>query len=90
MLPRINKKLLSKHSWRCKARVDNYERVSETSTVGNKLPSDNLLLSNSLVSLNSANNNVDKCNKDFDPHENEKKECVFTVTVEESLKHHVV
>ena len=71
-------KILSKHTWRCKARVENYERVSETSTVGNKLPSDNLLLSNSLVSLNSANNNVDKCNKDFDPHENEKKECVFT------------
>ena len=37
-----------------------------------------MLLSNSLVSLNSANNNVDKCNKDFDPHENGKKECVFT------------
>ena len=28
-------KILSKHTWRCKARVDNYERVSETSTVGN-------------------------------------------------------
>ena len=68
-------KKLGRHTWRCPARVENRERVSETSPVGNNASIVNL--SNSLVLLNTTNCNVDKRNNDFDPHENEKKDRMF-------------
>ena len=68
-------KKLGRHTWRCPARVENRERVSETSSVGNN--ASNVNLSNSLVLLNITNCNVDKRNNDFDPHENEKKDRMF-------------
>ena len=63
---------LGSHTWRCPARVENRERASETSSVGNN--ASNVNLSNSLVLLNTTNCSVDKRNSDFDPHENEKKD----------------
>ena len=68
-------KKLGRHTWRCPARVENRERVSETSSVGNNASVVNL--SNSLVFLNTTNCNVDKRNNDFDPYENEKKDRMF-------------
>ena len=68
-------KKIGRHTWRCPARVENPERVSETSSTGNNASIVNL--SNSLVLLNTTNCNVDKRNYDFDPHENEKKDRMF-------------
>ena len=64
-------KKLANHTWHCPARVQNHERVSQTSSLGNN--ASNVNLSNSLVLLNTTNCNIDKRNNDFDPHENEKK-----------------
>ena len=60
-----------RHTWRCPARVENRERVRETSSAGNNASVVNL--NNYLVLLNTTNCNVDKRNNDFDQIENEKK-----------------
>ena len=67
------------------ARVENREKVSETSSVGNN--ASNVNLSNTLVLLNTTNCNVDKRNNDFDPHESEKKiVCLNVIVVETWFK----
>ena len=73
-------KKLGIHTWRRPARVENRERISGTSSVGNN--ASNVNLSNFLVPLNCK---VDKRNNDFDPHEDEKKMVCLNVIVVESL-----
>ena len=76
---------LGSNDWRCPARVENREKVSETSSVGNN--ASNVNFSNTLVLLNTTNCNVDKRNNDFDPHESEKKiVCLNVIVVETWFK----